>query len=71
MKKIICSIYNCQILSQHENVTKSSTFDLKYCKLSSDGLVDYIDYDKIKNCLIQRKQQLIENLENVINRLIK
>ena len=71
LKKIICSIYNCQILSQHENVTKSSTFDLKYCKLSSDGLVDYIDYDKIKNCLIQRKQQLIENLENVINRLIK
>ena len=70
-KKIICSIYNCQILSQHENVTKSSTFDLKYCKFNSDKLVDCIDYNKIKNYLIQRKQQLIENLENVINRLMK
>lgn len=71
IKRMVCSIYNIQIRSQHENRCKSDSLDSKYNRKLFNNLLGQIDYSKIKEVIDQRKSELIENLEKVIYKLIK
>lgn len=71
VKRDLCSIYNIQILSKNENRRKADSLNSKYYGQKLFDNLGQIDYSKIKEVIYKRKLELIDNLENVISKLLK
>lgn len=71
LKKLICSIYNMQLVSPTANRSKSSYLDERFFIKDNVNKIIGIDYKSIKDFLSKNKEKLIKNLDEVILRLTK
>ena len=71
LKKLICSIYNMQLMSATGNKGKSSSLDERFFIMDDENKIIGIDYKSIKDFLNKNKEELIKNLEEVILKLTK
>lgn len=69
LKKMIRSFYNIRLSSSQANSHKSSNLDKCFCILDDEGKVKQIDYQKIVSFLEEKKIKIINDLENIINKL--
>ncbi len=71
LKKLICSIYNNQLMSESGNKNKSDSLDDRFCIIDNNGEIIGVNYEKIKSFLLENKEELIKNLDKVIFELTK